>query len=89
MAIVLASVKEAVMAQTVRVNLASSAELLELPSVGPEQARAIVDFRTQHGPILDANQLATILRPWPIAPAIWERVDFAPADATAPEAPGA
>jgi hypothetical protein len=77
------------MSQAIRINLASPLELLELPGVGPEQARAIVDFRTQHGPIGDANQLATILRPWPVAPAIWEHVDFAPAEATAPEAPGA
>jgi hypothetical protein len=26
---------------------------------------------------------------WPIAQAIWERVDFTPAESTAPEAPGA
>jgi hypothetical protein len=77
------------MTQKVRVNLASPAELLELPSVGPEQAKAIVDFRTQHGPIRDANQLATILRPWSVEQAMWEQVDFAPAEATAPEAPGA
>ena len=77
------------MAHTVRINLASPAELLELPSVGPEQARAILDYRTQHGPIRDPNELATILRPWPIAQAMWDQVDFAPADATAPEAPGA
>ena len=77
------------MAHTIRINLAGPAELLELPSVGPEQARAILDYRTQHGPIRDANQLATILRPWPVEQAIWEQVDFAPADSTAPEAPGA
>jgi hypothetical protein len=58
------------MPHTVRVNLANSAELLELPGVGPEQ-------------------LVQILRPWPVAEAIWERVDFAPAETTAPEAPGA
>ena len=77
------------MAHTVRVNLANSAELLELPGIGPEQARAIVDFRAQHGPIQDAGQLAKILGSGPVADTIWERVDFAPADATAPEAPGA
>ncbi len=77
------------MAHTIRINLAGPAELLELPSVGPEQARAILDYRTQHGPIRDANQLATILRPWPVEQAIWDQVDFAPSDSTAPEAPGA
>jgi hypothetical protein len=77
------------MPHTVRVNLANSAELLELPGIGPEQARAIVAFRTEHGPIQDAGQLASILRSWPVADAIWEQVDFAPAEPTAPEAPGA
>jgi hypothetical protein len=77
------------MPHTVRVNLANSAELLELPGVGPEQARAILEFRAAHGPIQDAGQLVQILRPWPVAEAIWERVDFAPAETTAPEAPGA
>jgi hypothetical protein len=77
------------MAHTVRVNLANPAELLELPGIGPEQARAILEFRAQHGPIQDGGQLAKILRPWPIAEAMWEHVDFAPAETTAPEAPGA
>jgi predicted DNA-binding helix-hairpin-helix protein len=77
------------MTHMVRVNLANPAELLELPGIGPEQAQAIVDFRTKHGPIQDASQLAQILRRWPVAETIWERVDFAPAEATAPEAPGA
>jgi hypothetical protein len=29
------------------------------------------------------------LHPWPVAKAIWERVEFDPANGTAPEAPGA
>ena len=73
----------------VRVNLANSAELLELPGIGPEQAQAILEFRTQHGPIKDASQLANVLRSCPLAESTWERVDFAPAETTAPEAPGA
>jgi DNA uptake protein ComE-like DNA-binding protein len=81
--------EEARMPNIVRVNLANPAELLELPGVGPEQATAILNFRVQHGPIQDAAQLATILHPWPVAETLWERVDFAPAEATAPEAPGA
>ena len=68
------------MPHTVRVNLANAAELLELPGIGPEQARAILEFRAQHGPIL---------RPWSPGADVWEHVDFAPADSTAPEAPGA
>jgi len=77
------------MPNRVRVNLANPAELLELPGIGPEQAHAIVSFRAEHGPIQDANQLAAILRAWPVADAIWERVEFEPAESTAPEAPGA
>jgi Helix-hairpin-helix motif len=81
--------EEALMPYTVRVNLANPAELLELPGVGPEQARAILKFRAEHGPIQDARELAKILGPWPVAETIWERVDFAPSESTAPEAPGA
>ncbi len=77
------------MPNQVSVNLANPAELQELPGIGPEQARAILSFRAEHGPIQDANQLAAILRAWPVADAIWERVAFDPAEATAPEAPGA
>ena len=77
------------MSNRVRVNLANPVELLELPGVGPEQARAILDFRAQHGPIQDVGQLAEILHQWPVAAAIWERIDFDPAEGTAPEAPGA
>ncbi len=64
----------------VRVNLANAHELLELP---------IVRFRSDHGPIKDPDQLATILSGFPLSEALRERADFAPADATAPEAPGA
>ena len=77
------------MSHRVRVNLANPVELLELPGLGPEQAQAILDFRAEHGPIQDAGQLAKILRQWPVAEALWERVDFEPTEATAPEAPGA
>ena len=49
----------------------------------------IVRFRAEHGPIKDAAQLRSILRGHPGAEAVKGRVDFAPADATAPEAPGA
>jgi DNA uptake protein ComE-like DNA-binding protein len=81
-------VEEAPMSNKVRVNLANPAELLELPGIGPEQVRAIITFRAEHGPIQDASQLAKILGT-PIAPATWERVEFDPSESTAPEAPGA
>ena len=77
------------MRNQVRVNLANHAELLELPGIGPEQARAILRFRAEHGPIQDANQLAAILHAWPVVDALWDRVAFDPSENTAPEAPGA
>jgi len=73
----------------VRINLANSLELLELPGLGPQQAETIVRFRAEHGPIKDAQQLATILGAGRVGDALLERADFSPADATAPEAPGA
>ena len=61
----------------VRINLANPLELLELAGIGPEQATAIVEFRAEHGPIQDAAELSRV------------RLDFDPADSTAPESPGA
>lgn len=76
------------MTRRVRVNLANPAELMELPGIGPEEAEAIIKFRVEHGPIQNARQLATILNR-PVAETLWERVEFVPAETTAPEAPGA
>ena len=73
----------------VRINLANEQELLELPGLGAAGAAAIVQFRSQHGPIKDAAHLASILRGHPHVDGFNERVDFSPASATAPEAPGA
>ena len=73
----------------VRVNLANEQELLELPGLGEAGAAAIVRFRSEHGPIKDARQLGAILRGHPNVNAVSERADFSPAEATAPEAPGA
>ena len=71
----------------VRVNLANPLELLELPGIGQQEAETILKYRAEHGPIRDAEQLAAILGG---QPGIFsERADFSPADATAPEAPGA
>ena len=77
------------MSTKVRINLANAQELLELPGLGPAQVAAIVRFRSEHGPIKDAHQLATILSGFPLTDALRARADFSPADATAPEAPGA
>ena len=73
----------------VRVNLANAEELLELPGLGPAEVEVIVRFRTEHGPIGDADQLARILRGHPIHDMLKERADFSPSVSTAPEAPGA
>jgi DNA uptake protein ComE-like DNA-binding protein len=73
----------------VRINLASERELLELPGLGPAGAAAVVRFRAEHGPIRNATQLASILRGHPNVDDLKYQVDYAPADATAPEAPGA
>jgi competence protein ComEA len=73
----------------VRVNLANSAELLELPGVDPQDADAILRFRAEHGPILDERQLARVLGGRPVSASLLERADFPPSDSTAPEAPGA
>ena len=64
-------------------------ELLELSGVGPEEADAIVRFRVQHGPIRDLAQLAGILGSAAGLESLADQVDFAPAEVTAPEAPGA
>jgi predicted DNA-binding helix-hairpin-helix protein len=77
------------MSTKVRVNLANAQELLELPGLGPAQVAAIVRFRSEHGPIKDTDQLATILSGFPRTEALRECGDFSPSDDTAPEAPGA
>jgi competence ComEA-like helix-hairpin-helix protein len=82
-------IKEVYMPTKVRVNLANRLELQELPGVGPREADAIVKFRSEHGPIHDERQLASILGGQPTAESLSARADFSPADATAPEAPGA
>src|SRR5262245_40774326 len=74
----------------IRINLASHAELLEIPGLTSQQAEVIVRHRVQHGPIKDADQLAaSVLRMSTLPPGLRDNVDFSPADGTAPEAPGA
>jgi len=73
----------------VRVNLANALELQELPGVGARQAKAIVKFRAEHGPIRDERQLTSILGGLSLPESLSERADFSPSDSTAPEAPGA
>jgi DNA uptake protein ComE-like DNA-binding protein len=69
--------------------MANARELLELPGLSETEAEAIVRFRSEHGPITDAQQLGTVLGGRRLSASTLERADFAPADTTAPEAPGA
>jgi len=73
----------------VRVNLVNPGELLELPGIGPREATAIVQFRAEHGPITTPMELSRVLDSAPMSESLWERMDFAPSDTTAQEAPGA
>ncbi len=72
-----------------RINLANPQELCELPGIDHAKREAIVRHRTENGPIKDASELAAILGHDTVTPALLEHVDFAPAESTAPEAPGA
>lgn len=75
--------------EKVRVNLANPLELLEIPGIDRAKAEAIIKFRSEHGPIRDAGELARVLGDSRIPQHMIERVDFDPAAVTAPEAPGA
>jgi hypothetical protein len=73
----------------IRLNTANPRELLEVPGLRPEEVDAIVRFRHEHGPIADAAQLSRVLGGRDLDATTRERIDFDPADSTAPEAPGA
>lgn len=77
------------MKTAIRVNLANPIELQEIPGIGPQEAAAIVKFRQEHGPIQDVDQLGWILGGRGVAEETAELLDFAPADDSALEAPGA
>jgi DNA uptake protein ComE-like DNA-binding protein len=72
-----------------RINLANPQELLEIPGLRQTESDAIIRHRVAHGPIADAAELRTILGRETVTPALLDRVDFQPAEATAAEAPGA
>src|SRR5262249_16149197 len=73
----------------IRLNIANQQELLEVPGLRPEDAETIVRFRDEHGPIADAAQPSQVLGGREIDATTRERIDFSPAEHTAPEAPGA
>ena len=64
-------------------------ELRELPGIGEPEAATIVRFRSEHVPIPDMAALARVLGNHRLADGLGSHTDFAPADSTAPEAPGA
>jgi DNA uptake protein ComE-like DNA-binding protein len=72
-----------------RINLANSQELLEIPGIDQTRRDVIMLHRSQSGPIKDAAELAAILGRESVTADLLAHVDFAPADSTAPEAPGA
>jgi hypothetical protein len=73
----------------VRINVCNPLELQKLTTLDHRDIEAILRHRAEHGPIGDARELGRILGPESITPSLIEQVDFAPADDTAPEAPGA
>ena len=77
------------MTNKIRVNLANPQELLELLGIPEADVNTIIGFRRDHGPIADQQQLGVILGGRPMPAAILDRLDFSPAEPTAPEAPGA
>jgi len=75
--------------EKIKINLDNPLALQALPGLDRTQVEAILRFRAEHGPIQDPAQLASIVGSRPLSPGLLERVDFTPADATSPEAPGA
>ncbi len=73
----------------IRLNTANHLELLELPGIGRVQVEKIIRFRAEHGPITNGSELSRVLGWRRLEPTLANRVDFAPAELTAPEAPGA
>ena len=73
----------------IRINLANPQELCELPGLDTAKRDAILRHRQENGPIVDAADLGELLGPDAVTLALLDRIDFAPADTTAPEAPGA
>ncbi|MFN3595246.1 MAG: ComEA family DNA-binding protein [Thiobacillaceae bacterium] len=55
----------------VDINTATQSELESLPGIGPSKARAILDYRRQHGPFQSVDELAKVRG---IGPATVERL---------------
>ncbi len=55
----------------VDINTATQSELESLPGIGPTKARAILEYRRQHGPFQSVDELAKVKG---IGPATVERL---------------
>lgn len=55
----------------VDINTATQSELESLPGIGPSKARAILEYRQQHGPFQSVDELAKVKG---IGPATVERL---------------
>src|SRR5512138_284576 len=55
----------------ININTASAAELDTLPGIGPTTAQKIIDYRTQNGPFLNAEDIINVSG---IGPGTYERI---------------
>lgn len=44
----------------ISINSAAPAELMEIPGIGEKKARAIIDYRTEHGPFQSVEDLTKV-----------------------------
>jgi competence protein ComEA len=57
--------------ELININTASAAELDSLPGIGPTTAQKIIDYRTQNGPFLNAEDIVNVSG---IGPGTYERI---------------
>jgi competence protein ComEA len=57
--------------ELININTASLAELDTLPGIGPTTAQKIIDYRTQNGPFINAEDIVNVSG---IGPGTYERI---------------